>query len=506
MKPQFENEEILNTALLVDMVYFDEKKLNHIRNLEKDIIEDKKNIVVKLAKEYGLESVEDLNSEYFIKDLVNYIWENIKEDVKNSKNYTSIKDVRGELYKKKKIKNANYFIDSDSETDIKREIVLYLLDQENIKLNSKFEPYGIEPYFKMGLTSVDLENVHNKKLLEIRQDERSLWENFKPLKFSKSIIEKYSKNYDVDTANNLKANFENGYVDIGIDGLEKDTSFMVGYLTKKDGEQVLQVVFRGTDSKIMSMGKYIFSRYPNMERQYHRLEPILNDILEEEQKNNPKLKIMFSGHSLGAAVAEKALSKHQDKHNIEYKGILIANPGSFHYLQSVMNTLDTWDNKISSFKMKNNKFTEVGSDAIKVAVLKPLIKVSSVTATTITILGGKMALNKMLGKEADSRSLTINHRSDIIHFIGSLLAQNKNNKTINLTKDHSEIGNNFIVDLFNFHKTFNYYLELKELAKNGNIFTPKMYMENKESIINKIRKMKDAVFGNKLQEVSFKPT
>lgn len=566
MGTQFENSEILNASLLVDMVYIDERRLNQIRILEKKIIQKQQTKISKIANDFGLIQLSDLNSEYFIKDLVNYIWDELKNDLVESSEFKKIKEVRKDLYDKKELKKTELFSELDSEIDFKRAVLYYFVDKLNTKQenNIKIVPYGVTPYLSIASTSIDLENMNNKKLAEIRKEDKLLWEKFKPLKFSEELKNKY-QNYGVKTANNLKADFENGYIDIGIEGLEKDTSFMVGYLKSEDDEEVLQVVFRGTENKAMSATKYGLSRYPNMERQYHRLEPILNDILEEEQKNNPKkkLKVMFSGHSLGAAVAEKALSKHQDKHNIEYKGILIANPGSFHYLQSVMNTLDEWHLKVGTHKVKSSKFKVLGYDAVKKAkeatlglsimsimavkvgitlgtglasysagkvnlLFKPISKEDSITDKVINystlctakfISLGVSALVSTTGnillqlgspfvekKKADPRSLTINHLYDPVPLAGKALFQNHNKQTVELVKNQRELGNSLAENIIIFHKTFNYYEELKELAKKGNIFKPKLNIENKESVIDQIRKMKDAVFGNKLQEVNFKPT
>lgn len=553
MRTNFANNEILNSALLVDMVYIDERKLKYIRDLEQDIIQENYINIVNMAKDYGLESINDFNSEYYIKDLVDYIWENLKETIEKSDDYKKITSTREFLYEKKKFKTIT--IDSETETDIKRALVDSLVKKLQKNSDDKKIPFGLEAYYKMGLTSIDLENVHNKKLAEIRNENKNLWDKFKPLEISEEIAAKYSKNYDVKTAFGLKASFENGYVDIGVDGLEKDTSFMVGYIKNDEGEDVLNIVFRGTEDKSMNTLKYMTNRYPNMERQYHRLEPILEDILKQEKEKNPKLKVMFTGHSLGASLAEKALSKHKDNTDVEFKAILIANPGSFHYLQSWMNRLDEWHSAVGRHKVKSSKFKILGCDAIREAknaalgftIVSLMLSKAAITTGTVLANSGLIVnlaskpitkddsmadkimnystfyaakfvavgvsaffatsgniMAKMIEpfvdkKEADPRSLTINHKSDLIPNGGKFLHQNSNNQYVELVKDHTSYELGLIGNRFIFHKTFNYFLELKELAQKGNIFTPKqdLNVDDKKSILNRIREMKEGLFNNK---------
>lgn len=563
MRTNFANNEILNSALLVDMVYIEERKLKHIRDLEKKIIKKNSDKILNLTKEYGFENINDFNSEYYIKDLVDHIWENLKEKIEKSDDYKKITRTREFLYEKKKFKTIT--IDSETETDIKRALVDSLIKELQENSDDKKIPFGLEEYYKMGVTSIDLENVHNKKLAEIRDENKNLWSKFKPLEISEEIVTKYSKNFDVKTAFGLKASFENGYVDIGVDGLEKDTSFMVGYIKNDEGEDVLNIVFRGTEDKSMDTLKYMTNRYPNMERQYHRLEPILADILKQEKEKNPKLKVIFTGHSLGASLAEKALSKHKDNADMEFKAILIANPGSFHYLQSLMNKLDEWHNTVGKHKVKSSKFKILGCDAIreaknaalgftimsimlgKVAIttgtalanyargsidvaFKPITKddsvadkimnystfyaakfvavgVSSLVATSGEILAqlGSPFIEK---RQADPRSLTINHKNDPIPAFGKALFQNSNNQYVELVKDHTSYELGLAGNQLIFHKTFNYFLELKELAQKGNIFTPKqdLNVDDKKSIINRIREMKESLFNNKQLNMSPKLT
>ena len=93
-----------------------------------------------------------------------------------------------------------------------------------------------------------------------------------------------------------------------------------------------------------------------MERQYNYFEPIIKDILNQELEKhktlNPdkKLKVIFTGHSLGAALAEKSLDKFQDNENISFKGIFVSNPGSFHYVQNMVNKLDKIDCDLDKIK------------------------------------------------------------------------------------------------------------------------------------------------------------
>ena len=79
---------------------------------------------------------------------------------------------------------------------------------------------------------------------------------------------------------------------------------------------------------------------------------------------------------------------------------------------------------------------------------------------------------------------------------------------VELVKDHTSYELGLIGNRFIFHKTFNYFLELKELAQKGNIFNPKqdLNVDDKKSILNRIREMKESLFNNKQLNMSPKLT
>ncbi len=257
-----------------------------------------------------------------------------------------------------------------------------------------------------------------------------------------------------------------------------------------------------------------------MERQYNYFEPILQDIIQEEinkhQINYPNtpLKVVFTGHSLGAALAEKTLDNFKDTDSVSYQGVFIANPGSFHYLQKKINKLDQLSHQQYLYReKKHNKFLTIGSHAVSASILslkasvlilvgsinymigsfesiaKPLFKVPKVIESGVQL--GSFGLGRFINigysiifnlikkqasnalsflnvidkKEADPRGITINHERDNIPQVGKALFQNDNVQKINLTQTLPEVENTFnpykkIVH-FHYHSTENYYKEIK---------------------------------------------
>jgi hypothetical protein len=394
------------------------------------------------------------------------------------------------------------------------------------------------------------------------RDVKNLWEKFSPIDFSLELQKKY-KLYDPKNDSNVKATFYNGYIDAGQGGKKyKDASLLMGYVKEKN-EDILYISFRGTEQKVKSAFRYFLENYPNMERQYNYFEPIIKDILKEEVKKhkelnpNKKLKVIFTGHSLGAALAEKSLDKFQDDEDISFKGIFVSNPGSFHYVQNMVNKLDQIDcdlDKIKNSNIKNGKtkFLSLGATAMKKAIKVVKIAVLGIVGTTSYLVGAvdikikkmgikdvnraelfadmfelstlytakmvnvglrgafssiswliKKAVSPVIDKKnADFRACTINHEQDNIPHIGKALFQNHNPQSVILNSPLPiEENKNIIAKIFqiDYHGREIYYTELKRKSLEGDLYRVKGSTE-KAPIVDKIKKLRENLATNKAKE------
>lgn len=214
--------------------------------------------------------------------------------------------------------------------------------------------------------SVERQNVY-KKIEELNR-------SCKTILPSEKIRNKY-KVQPTARGTSLKATFEDGYVDISEDNGPKDASFLVRKSFETD-PPTLHICFRGTDNKAKPVISYFTNEYPNMDRQYRKLRGVLNAIISEQialhQEMYPgeKLHVHFSGHSLGAAMAERAIESHKDGKRVFYTASVFANPGSKHYLQKVVDAVDNVDNKIYKTCFKNKAFLALGENAITHSIEK----------------------------------------------------------------------------------------------------------------------------------------
>jgi len=282
---------------------------------------------------------------------------------------------------------------------------------------------------------------------------------------------------------------------------------------------------------------YFLENYPNIEKEYNHLEPILKEIIQEEINKNKlysdvkPLHVIFTGHSLGAFIAEKALSKFQDTEEVKFNAILISNPGSFHYMQKIVNKLDEIENQLDlTTSVGSGKFTIFKKLGVQ-AVTKPIkaivlvlvglsnyvvgsleygfkeIKTSQANEAIIkgltlraakllndgmfsTLSASKYIAFKTLGflklinaHEVDPRMLTINHERDNVPLLEKALFQNKNPQEIKLKSLIEEVET-FInpwkrVFHLEYHKPEHYYKELKQIDQSNSNILDK---------INKIRK------------------
>lgn len=123
----------------------------------------------------------------------------------------------------------------------------------------------------------------------------------------------------------------------------KNTKYRMCAL-KEDSEEKSKIFisFRGTE---LGVTKGWMEEYVNMRKHSEKFEHLVEEIIKEEMKKNPpgkKMEINFSGHSLGAATAERMSVYIQDKFKKEIKdgkmfvgGNIFANPGGLRYDQAI---------------------------------------------------------------------------------------------------------------------------------------------------------------------------
>jgi hypothetical protein len=569
----FTNQEILNSTLLSSMAYIEDRDIRGGELYLQQLVPISKteeflknnNITIDTIK-----SVEELDSyvNLYLEEVRNLdlfkrvmgqkarFYQRFQEDLEIK--YIPDESLSGEV-KDKEFKFFYEVAKEDAIIETKKVIAQQIMKELKL-LSPDFIKYKEE--IDNTLTKLsNKESKHpNRKILN--RDATELWQKFSPISFSKELKEKY-KLYHPKNNSNIKATFSNlGYIDAAKrynlghrEKLTKDASLLVGYIKEND-QDVLYISFRGTEQKVKSALKYFLENYPNMERQYNYFEPILKDIISEEIKKHKelhpdkKLNIIFTGHSLGAALAEKALDKFQDDDNISYKGIFVSNPGSFHYLQNVVNKLDKFEYDIdrirnSQFNNSKTKFLSLGADAISVGVQS--LKATLLLGVAITsylsgsvdikihhkedepgdypphlpdasklkfysdnllpdiekailrfIAKGVASITKKVvapivdKKNADPRACTINHEQDNIPKIGRALFQNHNPQQVILTnllpidKSPSFFGKMFQID---YHGRDCYYAELKRLSIEGDIYQPKI-TQDKEPVLQRIKNLR----------------
>ncbi len=576
---KFTNQEILNSTLLSSMAYIEDRDirggelyLQQLLPLSKTEEFLKKNNITT----DNVKSVEDLDKhvnayleEVRNLDLFKRVMGQKARFYQRFRDYFEIGETPVEfLSEEEKDKEFKYFYSIAKEDAIieTKQVITQQIIKELKLSDIQFVQYKEE--INNTLTKLSSKEGKNPNRKILNRDASELWQKFTPISFSKNLKEKY-KLYHPTNNSNIKVTFSNlGYVDAAKrynpghrERLTKDASLLVGYVKEND-EDVLYISFRGTEQKVKSALKYFLENYPNMERQYNYFEPILKDILEEECKKlkeihpDKKLQVIFTGHSLGAALAEKALDKFQDNDNISFKGIFVSNPGSFHYLQNLVNKLDKFEydiDRIKNSQLTNSKtkFLSLGAEAINIGVKSLKATLLLGVAVTSYLTGSvdikvhrkedelerysphllnqnnfKLYTDNLLPdmekailrffakgvanitkkvvsplvdkKDADPRACTINHDQDNIPKIGRALFQNNNPQQIILTnvlpidKSPSFFGKMFQID---YHGRDCYYAELKKLSMDGDIYQPKI-VENKEPVLQRIKNLRTNIVGS----------
>lgn len=261
-------------------------------------------------------------------------------------------------------------VKKDYITDLKRELIEKLksvyYSEDLTKLNK------IDGYIKSRTTVTDkVENSYEERATIYNHIEE-INKKCKSVLPSEKIRAKYS-NQPTPKGTVLHASFEDGYVDIRENNGPADASFLVKKSLETD-PPTLHICFRGTDNKAKSVVSYFVNDYPNMDRQYKKIRGVMNAIISEQRALHEKeypgvpLHVHFSGHSLGASMAEQALESHKNNKNVIYTASIFANPGSKHYLQKVVDKLDDIDNSIYKKCFSNKMFLSLGENAVTASI------------------------------------------------------------------------------------------------------------------------------------------
>lgn len=237
-----------------------------------------------------------------------------------------------------------------------------------------------------------------------------IYSQFKPVDFNEnksSFINKYNKEIEVT--------YDNGWFDFGETDKEyptKDCSFLVGYI-ENESPKKLYISFRGTEKNATVLTDYFINDYPNMERHYNKMAPILEKVIKQEiENNNGDLQISFTGHSLGAAMAEIAMSKYKDTEKVKYTATLIANPGGIHIKQDRINELDLEASEIKNKikKIRNSKQTDFDKSCeITALTVKKLLNFTKRSSLLISVggTGAFLNLGKAMLKSRDDERLGV---------------------------------------------------------------------------------------------------
>lgn len=374
-------------------------------------------------------------------------------------------------------------------TDIKKNII------DEIKKTYPKEELSnlLETENIVNLSSTYLDKAKNSSLerKEVLKTNKDLSNTLVSVEPSQAIIDKFTEHKRIN-GNTIKASFKDGYVDISEGDGPKDASFLVkkSYNTTPP---TLHISFRGTDDSNTSknVAHYFMEDYPNMNRQYKKLRGVLNAIIQEQTEIHKKeypnepMPVHFSGHSLGAAMAEKAIDTHKDNKDVSYTCVAFANPGSKHYKQHTINRLDT----LRTY-LKNKSFMTVGGTSVIENAIDKLSLRDNLIARIAVFLGAADAAGRQ--KEFDPRMLTINHKFDLIPKFGSAIFEKPSDNLITIdNQTQTTENNNFLVNALTtaHHNSYNYGNEAIKMVDNG-LYEEKAQEISKNNVLSKLDKMR----------------
>lgn len=95
------------------------------------------------------------------------------------------------------------------------------------------------------------------------------------------------------------------------------------YAGEVDGKSTLVLAFRGTDAFPTDILDY----FPNFEHQYDRFAPLITELKDYVAENGIE-QVYVTGHSMGGAITQMYMDKHQDGNGVTYKAATFGSPGA----------------------------------------------------------------------------------------------------------------------------------------------------------------------------------
>jgi len=352
------HESILIDTIFANMSYLEPRKILILNSL-----------IQKEVNNYLANNT--LNGKYSVEENIDYINSQI---LKDNPNLVEARNLLIDTYETYYENKNVFFKDLTNSQPIKMAIQDFnILIKEQIATNILKNEDEHNESFKLKTHNYlsNLPQTTLNKIISSDEDKKisyslmtDIYNKFRPVSYKEQDI-----TYKTDSHIEINAINDKGWFDFGKSDQEnkKECSFLIGYIQGEIPKK-LYISFRGTESNATTMLDYGLNDYPNMERHFNRMQPLLDKLIQQEiAKNNGELHISFVGHSLGAAQAEIAMSKYKDTEKVKYTATLIANPGGIHAASNVISKLDKIDQKLNeNIKKLNDKEKNEFDNACKV--------------------------------------------------------------------------------------------------------------------------------------------
>lgn len=276
---------------------------------------------------------------------------------------------------------------------------------------------------------------------------------------------------------------------------ERKSSAIGAFIIKNDqGKDELHITFRGTDKNFRKLFSYFVNDYLYIEKTYNQIRPVVNNIIKNYIRSVPNdkdINIVFSGHSLGAALASRALSEYKDSEQVKYHGIGFGSPGGMHRYTGWVNLntkiydasfKDVHLNKVDDFL---NRLDKRPSIKLAKSITKTMWRITTGAINTVAL--GLLAIQQFFPKswqpkkEQDARFLSIENDNDLIPKVGKAIYRNYVN-TLEIKSKKS--FKNFIT--LADHSASNYVTAIdkmsQELKEKHNEWNNEMFIDEQSSL------------------------
>lgn len=471
-------QQIMDGALLVNMPYDKTRHFTYINMKAADVI--KKCISeIKTDMETGVIPKNDsaISDNFYlynkIIDTINGNENDTKEVSESSQKYhNSIKEIINKHLKNAKILdkvtgsegNKKVLLETEQVEELKL-LVIQLIEQQNgpsedlsiekWKINQsvsatykEYAKEGIDYFNNFDHLSDDIRN------LVLRTDRVTL---------SSRLRAKYIDGIPDPTnpKEKIYARFDKEcFVTVTNDPLKESTmAFQVIKIDKPTPS--LNIVFRGTDTNAegIKMINYLSDDYFSMEKQYDKMAPIIEDVIKyqlikhNEKYGNEPLTVNFAGHSLGAAFAEIALKKNQDReykfNDFVYNGNELAKME--HGIDQQVNFTSTSFNLppivkttpltklvgeaceiTKNISNKYEKFSFVGKSAVSFAAkfVAGVVAIPVIPALGVNQQFANFVDRTLHGEKVDERGQIIQVQNDVVNIAKRLSGNNKTSEEL----------------------------------------------------------------------------